>query len=240
MEMVLIREKFWGIVCQRRTKPESGAKAQTDFDEEAERAAATIFLYLSESAERYVRDLRDPVAIWAKLKEVFSVVGFAARYNLWKRLFVPGKYGGLGITEHLDRIREVGIQLKESGAEVSDELLVTAALQGLGEGFDTLVSVVTNGKQPTFDSLAMLLKEEASRRGLGTIGGPIQATALSVQHKTTCWHCGKLGHKRDDCFGLHPEKKGGNPSTGPLPTGRAGTEHKGPKEGAKRAQEMAW
>jgi hypothetical protein len=63
MEMVLIREKLWGIVCERRTKPESGAKAQADFDEDAERATATIFLYLSETAERYVRDVRNPVAL---------------------------------------------------------------------------------------------------------------------------------------------------------------------------------
>jgi hypothetical protein len=87
MEMVLIREKLWGIVCERRIKPESGAKAQADYDDDAERATATIFLYLSETAERYVRNLRDPVAVWAKLKEVFSTVGFAARYNMWKRLF---------------------------------------------------------------------------------------------------------------------------------------------------------
>ncbi len=33
-------------------------------------------MFLSETAERYVRDLRDPVAIWAKFKEVFSKVGF--------------------------------------------------------------------------------------------------------------------------------------------------------------------
>jgi hypothetical protein len=87
MEMVLIREKLWGIVCERRTKPESGAKAQADFEEDAESATATIFLYLSETAERYVRDVRDPVALWAKLKEVFFKVGFAVRYNLWKKLF---------------------------------------------------------------------------------------------------------------------------------------------------------
>jgi hypothetical protein len=27
MEMVLIKERLWGIVCERRTKPESSVKA---------------------------------------------------------------------------------------------------------------------------------------------------------------------------------------------------------------------
>jgi hypothetical protein len=36
-----------------------------------------IFLFLLEIVERYVRDLKDLIAVWAKLKEVFSKVGFA-------------------------------------------------------------------------------------------------------------------------------------------------------------------
>lgn len=225
MEMVLIREKLWGIVCERRTKPESGAKAQTEFDEEAERATATIFLYLSETAERYVRDLRDPVAVWAKLKEVFSTVGFAARYNLWTKLFSINAENGNGTTviEYLDRVRDIGIQLRESGAEVSNELLVTAALQGLGDNFDTLVSVITHGEQPTFDSLTMLLLEEAHRRNVGSVGGPIQIAMKAREDRKGCWHCGRLGHKRDGCFELHPELRAAigspnPPSTGHLPT----------------------
>lgn len=238
MEMVLIREKLWGIVCERRTKPESGAKAQTDFDEEAERATATIFLFLSETAERYVRDLRDPVAVWSKLKEVFSKIGFAGRYNLWKRLFSADAENGTSLTvmEYLDRVRGIGIALKESGAEVSDELLVTAALQGLGQGFDTLVSVITHGEQPTFDSLTTLLQEEASRKSMSTVGGPAHMQAMKAgEYRQGCWHCGKLGHRRDECFELHPELKGkGTASTGPLPV-------PGKKlEKSMKASEIAW
>jgi hypothetical protein len=239
MEMVLIREKLWGIVCERRTKPESGAKAQTDFDDEAERATATIFLFLSETAERYVRDLRDPVAVWAKLKEVFSKVGFAGRYNLWKRLFKVETENGTSLTviEYLDKVRTIGIALKESGAEVSDELLVTAALQGLGQGFDTLVSVITHGEQPTFDSLTVLLEEEASRKKISSVGGPVYTQAMKAgEYRPGCWHCGKSGHKKDRCFELHPELKDKSPSTGPLPVPRVCKE----LSTASKATEQMW
>jgi hypothetical protein len=51
IEMVLVRERLWSIISGRRVKPESGAKALTDFEEDCERATATIFLYLSDTAE---------------------------------------------------------------------------------------------------------------------------------------------------------------------------------------------
>jgi len=170
---------------------------------------------------------------------VFSKVGFAGRYNLWKRLFNIQAENGTSLTviEYLDRVRGIGIALKESGAEVSDELLVTAALQGLGQGFDTLVSVITHSReQPTFDSLTILLQEEASRKRMGTVGGPAHIQAMKAgEYRQGCWHCGKLGHRRDDCFELHPELKGKTiASTGPLPVPGK------PMEKTMKATEIAW
>lgn len=244
MEMVLIREKLWSIVCERRTKPESGAKAQTDYDDDAERATATIFLYLSETAERYVRDLRDPVAVWAKLKEVFSTTGFAARYNMWKRLFNIEIGYTTNIVEYLDKVRSVAIELRESGAEVSDEILVTAALQGLGEKWDTLVTVITHGETPTFDGLTALLIDEVARKGMGIT---LQESAFRAETRGgvrggigVCWHCGRPGHRMDRCFELHPELRNGfaaTASTGPLPTPGGG---RGLSPRAMIATETAW
>ena len=93
MEMLLIKEKLWSIVCGRKTRPEGGSedkatKGQLEWDEEAERATAIIFLCLDEMAEHHVVDLRNPVAVWKKLEEVYSSSGFSARSILWRRLFL--------------------------------------------------------------------------------------------------------------------------------------------------------
>lgn len=243
MEMVLIREKLWSIVCERRTKPESGAKAQTDFDDDAEKATATIFLYLSETAERYVRDIRDPVEVWAKLKEVFSKVGFAARYNLWKRLFSIEVGYSQNVVEYLDKVRSVAIALRESGAVVSDEILVTAALQGLNKEFDTLVSVITHGEQPTFDSLTALLEEEYVRKGMRPGGNVVPGenhVAFGAVAGKGCWNCGKPGHKRHECTEL---RQAGQASTGPLPTpggGRGLSPGREKVMGVQEATEASW
>jgi hypothetical protein len=69
-------------VCKRQIKPETSAKAQSNFNKNAKRATATIFLYLSDLAKRYIQDLRDLVLIQKKLHKVFGQARFTARYNL--------------------------------------------------------------------------------------------------------------------------------------------------------------
>jgi hypothetical protein len=218
IEMVLVRERLWSIISGRRVKPESGAKALTDFEEDCERATATIFLYLSDTAEQHVRDLRDPIEVWNKLKESFSRVGFAARYNLWKQLFTVECEHGDKIEVYLNKVRKLVNTLKEGGAEVSDEIVVTVALQGLKKDYDTVISVVTCGKdRPTFESLRGLLLEEEARKS-GREREHYPAYMAGERKPVECWHCGKPGHKKDRCFELHPELREGGPSTGPLAT----------------------
>jgi hypothetical protein len=248
MEMVLIRERLWSIISGKRPKPDSGVKALADYEEDAERATATIFLYISETVDKYVEGLRDPIAIWARLRESFSRVGFAARYNLWKTLFTIKPGYGNDIVAYLDKVRGVGIQLKDSGVEVPDELLVTAALQGLGKDFDTVVSVITCGKEPSFDSLAALLSEEVERKGGEKVLNTGEAAFRAGEGRTVCWHCGKPGHKRERCFELYPELKGARgagaggsrASTGPLPTPSGGKGLSPGPEHVRGAVEASW
>lgn len=96
MEMLLIRERLWPIVSQRKTRPvssstdsdsDSPTKEQLAWDDEAERAMATIFLYLDDSTERHVQNIQDPVELWQKLKDLYGKAGFSARYLLFCQLF---------------------------------------------------------------------------------------------------------------------------------------------------------
>jgi hypothetical protein len=173
---------------------------------------------------------------------VFSKVGFAARYNLWRTLFSIEVGYSQGVVEYLDKVRRTAIALRESGAVVSDEILVTVALQGLNKEFDTLVSVITHGEQPTFDSLTALLEEEAVRKGMkpaGNIAPGDNAIAFGALagKKGVCWNYGKPGHKRHEC--TLPKEA----STGPLPTPGGGRGlSPGPRapEKAINAVEASW
>ncbi len=218
MEMVLIRERLWGIVCERRVKSESSVKEQADFDDEAERATATIFLHLDENAERYVRDIRDPVLVWKKLREVCQSTGYAARYNLWRRLFTVRFETDKGISVYLDKVRGIVTALREAGVTVSEEIVVSAALTGLGDLYGALITVITHGELPTLDGLNALLLDEEAKVLLKGVGDIPEAAYLAKARTTICWHCQKPGHKQDKCWELHPELKPKELGTGPLPT----------------------
>jgi hypothetical protein len=107
MEMLLIREGLWSIVCQRLLRPtpissgtgnasssrtrsttaDDNDAAAAKWDEDAERATATIFLYLDERAERCVEAIRNPVELWGKLKHLYERKGFSAHFYHWQKLF---------------------------------------------------------------------------------------------------------------------------------------------------------
>jgi hypothetical protein len=97
MEMLLIREGHWSIVSQRKLRPTATTGTGTrsaysssrtrrntteptndkddaalEWDENAERATATIFLYLDEHVEHAVIDIRNPVELWEKLKTIYE------------------------------------------------------------------------------------------------------------------------------------------------------------------------
>lgn len=236
MEMVLIRERLWSIVCERRTKPETGAKAQSDFDEESERATATIFLHLDDGMERCVRGLRDPILIWKKLYEVCQSTGYAARYNLWRSLFTMGIEKN--VSGYLDKIREITVALHEAGVIVPEEVIVSATLMGLGDNFATLITVITHGVMPTLDSLGALLLDEEAKFGSKVKGFREEAYEAK---ESVCWHCQKPGHRKEKCWELHPElRPEGGASTGPLPTPGAKEKPSSGKEQARSAGEVQW
>lgn len=57
------------------------------WDEDAEQATATIFLYLDERAECYVNNIRDPVDLRGMLRNIFERKGFSARFYLCQKFF---------------------------------------------------------------------------------------------------------------------------------------------------------
>ncbi|KAI9868898.1 MAG: hypothetical protein M1830_005473 [Pleopsidium flavum] len=61
MEMLLITQRLWAVVSQQKSRPDSTdgklSKAQSDFDDESERAVALIFLNIDDPIKHHVRDI---------------------------------------------------------------------------------------------------------------------------------------------------------------------------------------
>ena len=103
MKMILIRERLWAVVEGRTTHP--GAEPTTEdfpsnlqeasdtydttlrhFEEQNERAYATILLTVNDGPLVHVQNLTDAKEIWEKLGELYGVKGYTARHLILKSL----------------------------------------------------------------------------------------------------------------------------------------------------------
>jgi hypothetical protein len=244
MEMLLIREGLWSIVSQRLLRPTASTgnasssrtrssttddndAAAAKWDEDAERATATIFLYLDERAERCVEAIRNPVELWAKLKNLYERKGFSARFYLWQKLFTlqladyrKPEFKGNAMDHYLDAYRSHVQQLRSSGATVSNEIEASVLLNGLDKGYESFIVATTQSFRQTadddidVDQLVSQLRDEDRRRAAGQtteLGDASTGAALFSNPKRrprpTCNYCDTEGHKQDNCWELHPEKR---------------------------------
>ena len=221
MEMILIRERLWPVVCQRKVRPSDTSSdkptpAQLEYDDEAERATATLFLCLGDAPLRHVMALRNPVQVWVKLKELYTSVGFFTRFFIWRHLFNARAESHKDMGTLIDNLRLWQIQLKESGGECPEEILCGVLLNALPEIFSAWITVYTQqyreAKTVSFDDLAAQLLNENRRlteRDLNPLGekfiGGQAYAARDRKGGPTCWYCKRSGHREDRCWEKHPE-----------------------------------
>jgi len=217
------------------TGPSSDDEAAIKWDEDAERATAEIFLYLDERVESRVHDIRNPVELWGKLQTFYERKGFSARFYLWQKLFTLQladyrKHEGNAMDLYLDAFRMHIQQLRSSGAIVSNEIEASVLLNGLDDGYESFIVSTTQSIRQTADDdeidveqLVSQLCDEDRRHAAGRtpteVGDPSTGSALYSNRKRPrhqfnhdrplpiCNYCNQAGHRQDNCWSLHPEKK---------------------------------
>jgi hypothetical protein len=223
--MLLKTERLWSIVCGKRKRPEGGSddkptKAQQEWDDDAERAVALIFLYLGDMAERHITDMEDPVKVWIKIKDIYSRHGFSTRCNIWVRLFSARLDQHPSMEKYVDEISHCCQLLKGAGFEVDEEIQCSALIHGLGDPYDAFVTSISQSYRQKetikFEELVSQVFDE-SRRKDGIIEDELKhprAYTARGRKPLTCWHCKKEGHKEENCWEKHPEKRPGKGSEG--------------------------
>ncbi|KAI9790085.1 MAG: hypothetical protein M1816_005555 [Peltula sp. TS41687] len=195
--------------------------AQHEFDDEADRATAIIFLYLDESAERLVRDTRDPVELWKRLKDMCSAPGSAIDLSC-------GVDSSEAACATMCRY-SIRRQLKDAGFEVHDEIMATILLKGLPKSFDDFVTHVTDAyglsEAIRYDGLIFQLTEECKKTDavVATASkNPNPAPPGASDPRVRCNNCGRRGHKARQCTTRPREQEnnllGGDFDSGPTPS----------------------
>src|SRR2546430_2555935 len=106
MEMILIKKDLWEVTSDESKRPgpwyespsvatmpaiermptTEEAKEQKEWDRTSCRAYVTISLAVSEDCRVHITGIKDPKAMWNKLKALFEVKRYTAHYLTFKEL----------------------------------------------------------------------------------------------------------------------------------------------------------
>ena len=175
-----------------------------------------------------ITGIKDPEAMSNKLKALFDVKGYTARYLTFKELVTTTLECSASVTAYIDSIKRCGQKLNDMGSAVDSWILTSILLYNLREAYDSFVAITLRTVQdgePDFDTLAgSLLDEERRRTGAESNIALVtrakgKQPAASKEGVKNCSHCKKEGHELDSCWVLHPEKR---PQRGSGPGKRRG------------------
>jgi len=149
--------------------------------------------------------------MWLKLKELYEVQGFNARYLTFTTLLSHHYDSFKFIEDYVDQLKTSSQHLQEMNSTFSDWVILTVLLNNLRFTFNVFVMTkrqfirVTTS---TFNFLAAELIDKARMKNnkssvaMAFCDKP-KSTLLSLQ----CSHCKKTDHEKLMCFVKYPHKK---------------------------------
>ena len=109
------------------------------------------------------------------------------------------------LTDYIVRGETAAAQLRNTGETISDNLLIAMILKGLPSDFQSFVTVTTQRKEPhnlaSFKEALRTYEEtmKACDNSEETQAGRSSDNVMTVNAKTKCYNCGKLGHMKYEC-----------------------------------------
>lgn len=203
--------------------PEEGA-AKVAFLEKDEKAKALLVAYIADSHLEYIRDKQTAKAMWTSLANTFAKKGFAAQTYIRRSMALLRMEEGTPLADHFRRFDELGRQLRDAGATVTELDMVSQLFISLAPSYDVVTTAMENldDQQLNLGTVkARLLAEEQKRSGRdsgtsaasGSNGVVLAAKSGNRRGKATkfpgkCYHCGEVGHKKFACPKVknHPDR----------------------------------
>jgi len=151
--------------------------------------------------------------MWLKLKELYKVQGFNARYLTFTTLLSHHYDLSKFIEDYVDQLKTSSQCLQEMNSTFSDWVILTVLLNNLGFTFNAFVTAkrqficITTS---TFNSLAAELIDEARmKNNKSSVAMAFCDKPKSASLSLQCSHCKKTGHEEPMCFVKYPHKKKG-------------------------------
>jgi hypothetical protein len=235
IELILTREDTWDIVTGDEPPPsdkgkekegsESSKKTDTfaAWQKKDRNARATILLSVNDSELTHVRDCKTSSEIWQKLVEIYEPKGFARKRYLRRQFCLLQMNDGDTMQQHINKLDDIIRQLGGIGVSYPDDEVAMTLLDSLPESYSTLVVVLESMNEVTTEFVKTRLLQEENRRqesssnensallskksNKSSKNKKKNPTNKKSGNGTPCPECKIIGHKREDCWFLHPEKR---------------------------------
>jgi len=182
MEMVLIKDDLWQILCLERLLPERPAQEVRQWDSDARKATANTMLCLNEGVEQHLKGTQNPVDLWKKLLKLYEQKGYSSCffiqkmfYELWLADYVKSAEEN-AMSLYVNAHRSLCQQLRSAGAIIDNDTEHQVLLFGLGDSYDSfLIATTQSFQQNDNDShnyidveslIGQLLDEDQWRKGV--------------------------------------------------------------------------
>ena len=215
--MALIKEGLWNIVNRTELISNDASREEKNkFLLRKDKALATIVLSV-EPKWLYIlgSDPNDPTDVWERLANQFQKKSWANKLSLRRKLYSLKLNEGQSIQSHIKEMTEIFDELSIIGDPLTEEDRVVHLLASLPANFDMLVTALeANPDVPKMEVvMERLLHEESKQRNIDSHD---QVKAMAGRHRsipkrqTKCYHCGKAGHIRRDCYKLNNDNQSRN------------------------------
>jgi len=203
MQLILRREKVWGVVNGTEVRPEgsTGGKSkasETDlidaWTEKDEKAFVTLCLAISISEQVHIRSCSTSAQVWNKLAEVYEGDALPRKMQLWRKFFsLKFQEGTETLQDYVNKAVTLMDQLTAVGETITENMVVAQILHNLPESYDNLVVAIESRDDiPTIEQLRGRLIQEELRRNEHA-SNRSGDTALYTKQKGKHHHQGKPG-----------------------------------------------
>lgn len=231
IQAILRKDNCLEAITGRPTTVTDDAKwKQMDGD-----AIANIHLTLADEVLSSIEEKTSAKEIWDHLVKLYQAKSLHSKIFLKRKLYSLRMEESSSVTEHINKLNTLFSQLKALDHKIEPNERAELLLQSLPDSYDQLIISLTNNKlteELIFDDIAAAVLEDESRRNNkeDKTASSHQAEALAVmsgrsgergpsgshkrggsnaKSKKKCYHCGKKGHLKKDCWEL--KKKDFNP-----------------------------
>ena len=188
--------------------PEAVGEPRNKFLRMDRKAKSLLVGFVGDDCLAIVEEKGTAKEMWKALEDTFAKKSGASQTILRKRLATLRMKEGCSMRSHFAEFDELVRQLKNAGAKMEENDLVSQLFLTLPDSYDPLVTALENIQDKDL-SLEMvkhrLLGEESKRvdrvdyyveeNSTAFIGGSNQMKKF----KGRCYRCGKLGHMQKDC-----------------------------------------